>query len=55
MCPDCGLVVRVTGKDPDFKFVYNVRDWQRLCERPHRGDPVWCLLQRLRTNLKTKG
>ena len=53
-CPDCKLVVPVTGTDPDFRFVSDVTDWKRLCERPHRGDPVGSLLWRLRTNLRRK-
>jgi hypothetical protein len=47
-CPDCGLVVRVTRDVPDFKYMYDVIDWKRLCVHPDRGDPVLCLLLRPR-------
>lgn len=46
-CPDCGLVLHVNDDTaPGFKFVYDMRDWQRRCKRLHLGDAAWCLVQR---------
>jgi hypothetical protein len=48
-CPDCGLVLHVSDDNAPslgFKFVYDVRDWQRRCKRLHLGDAAWCLVQR---------
>src|SRR5215467_13043839 len=36
------------------EFIYDARDWKRLCKHLHRGDPVWCLLERLRLHQKSK-
>jgi hypothetical protein len=48
-CPDCGLALRVDTTA--FKFVYDMKDWRRVCTRVHLGDAAWCLVQRDGTNL----
>jgi len=45
-CPDCGLVLRVTDDTTVFKFVYDMKNWRRVCTRAHLGDAAWCLVQR---------
>jgi hypothetical protein len=45
-CPDCGLVLRVADDSCGFKFVYDMKDWQRICTRVHLGDAAWCLVHR---------
>ena len=49
-CPDCGLVLRVRDDGVVIIFNYAVSEWQRRCNRRNLGDPVWCLLERDRTN-----
>jgi hypothetical protein len=38
--------LRVTDDALGFKFVYDMRDWRRICTRVHLGDAAWCLIQR---------
>jgi hypothetical protein len=39
-CADCGLVLQVTADAQGFNFVYDMRDWRRICTRVHLGDAV---------------
>ena len=45
-CPDCGLVLQVTADAQGFNYVYDMRDWRRICTRVHLGDAALCLIQR---------
>jgi hypothetical protein len=45
-CPDCGLVLHVTNDALGSNFVYDMRDWRRICTRVHLGDAALCLIQR---------
>jgi hypothetical protein len=38
--------LRVTDDTTVFKFVYDMKNWRRVCTRAHLGDAAWCLVQR---------
>ena len=54
-CPHCRLVLRATLEACGFKFVYDMRDWRRICTRVHLGGAAWCLIQRDGTIQTTAG
>jgi hypothetical protein len=49
-CPDCGLVLRVQGP----RFLYDAKEWRRICKRIHLDSPAACLIQRDGTPSKNK-
>ena len=53
-CPECGLVLRVRDDGAVILFNYAMSEWQRRCERRDLGDPIWCLLQLVRTRTQKK-
>jgi hypothetical protein len=40
ICPDCGLVLRVSRNVDGSTLIYDVSDWQRRCKRPYLDDPA---------------
>jgi hypothetical protein len=55
ICPDCGLVLRLTRNDAGSALIYNVKEWQGRCKRPHGSVSALKIVERKDSPSVSKG